>query len=287
MSVFARARLARLPPGAAVGLLLLFAACGRSDDHEVAVTVDGSPLPTPSAGAPPTATATALATVPLGEPTSPPSSLDAEQLVGFAAPVEGACLPASDRLMPNAPREYRNGVHEGVDLYHLSACAAIEAGLPVLAMHDGVVTRADVAYLDITAQEVDELAARTASQGFSDAATLDSYRGRQVWIDHGNGVVTRYAHLLTVASGIEAGVEVRRGQQIGTIGESGTPEFVTAPGTEMHLHYEVRVGDSFLGEGLPAAAVRAIYERLFSLDPAPELEAQDEAEPPDQESTAE
>ena len=75
--------------------------------------------------------------------------------------------------------------------------------------------------------------------------------------------MTRYAHLLTITDGIGVDVEVSRGQEIGTIGESGTPESVIAPGTEMHLHYEVRVGDSFLGAGLPAAEVRALYERLF------------------------
>lgn len=255
--------------------LLLLAACGRSENREVVVTADGSPVPSPTVGVSPAETATALPTAPPIAPTSPLSDLDADELRGFGSPVEGACLPDSDRLMPNAPREYRNGVHEGVDLYHLSACAPIEAGTPVLAMGAGVVTRADLDYVDISAQQVAELAARTASQGFSDAATLDAYRGRQVWIDHGNGVVTRYAHLLTIADGVGVDVAVARGQVLGTIGESGTPESVSAPGTEMHLHYEVRVGDSFLGAGLPSAEVRALYERLLGPVSPSEVEATD------------
>ena len=60
---------------------------------------------------------------------------------------------------------------------------------------------------------------------------------------------------------------MQQGQPIGGIGESGTPESVLAPGTDIHLHYEVRVGDSFLGDGLPPDIVRGLYERLFS-DPA-------------------
>ena len=50
---------------------------------------------------------------------------------------------------------------------------------------------------------------------------------------------------------------------IGAVGESGTPESVIAPGTEMHLHAEVRVEDSFLGAGLDIVEVRALYARLF------------------------
>ena len=262
---------ARWPLVLAALLALLLAACGRNEDHDVEVTANGSPVPSPTADAGPAETATPLPTAPSSEPTSPPSNLDGDDLRGFTSPVEGACLPGSDQLMPNAPREYRKGVHEGVDIYHLSACAPIEAGLPVLAMHDGVVRRADLDYVDITAQQVAELAARTASQGSSDAEALDVYRGRQVWIDHGNGVVTRYAHLLTIAGGIGMDVTVSQGQVIGTIGESGTPESVIAPGTEMHLHYEVRVGDSFLGAGLSAAEVRVLYERLFGPESPPEV----------------
>lgn len=245
-------------------LALFAAACGRSANSEVEVTSNGSPVPSPTPTAAGTVEPTAIATLPPVEPTALPSSLDPDDLRGFVQPIAEACLPGSDRLMPNAPREYRNGSHEGVDMYHLAGCVAIAWDTPVLAMYDGVVVRADHGYSDITQQQVTELAERTASQGFSDAETLDIYRGRQVWIDHGNGVVTRYAHLLSIAEGVTVGAEVERGQVVGGIGESGTPESISAPGTEVHLHYEVRVGDSFLGDGLDPASVRALYERLFS-----------------------
>ncbi len=215
-----------------------------------------SPTPAPSPPPPPTA-------VPTPTPTPLGSTLDPDDLRGFLYPVAGGCLPGYDGLMPNAPRAYRNGVHEGVDWYPGSACAAIERGTPVYAMYDGLVLRADHRYADITPDQVVELAALTQAQGYSDPETLDIYRGRQVWVDHGRGIVTRYAHLEGVAPGIFYGREVRRGELLGFIGESGTPEFVTAPGTEVHLHAEVRVGESFLGAGLPPGEVRVLYERLF------------------------
>lgn len=208
----------------------------------------------------PTAPATDTATP---GPSSP--TLDPRIPRPFSWPVAGACLPQSDALMPNAPRTYRNGVHEGLDFYPGSSCAHVERGSPVLAMHEGMVIRADLDYRDITPQQVRELGALTAAQGFTDPATLDIYRGRQVWVDHGNGVVTRYCHLSSITNGLRVGSRVRAGDVLGGAGESGTPEFVTAPGTEMHLHAEVRIGDSFLGAGLPPDVVRSLYSQLFGL----------------------
>jgi len=56
--------------------------------------------------------------------------------------------------------------------------------------------------------------------------------GNVIEIDHGAGVVTRYAHL----SGIDVrpGQRIRRGQRIGRMGSTGRS-------TSTHLHYEVRI----------------------------------------------
>jgi murein DD-endopeptidase MepM/ murein hydrolase activator NlpD len=236
-------------------------ACGGSE---------GAPTPTPTQVfvvrtpfvPPSTAVATATQTA---TPNASSPILDPRIPRPFGWPVAGACLPTADLLMPNAPRDYRNGVHEGVDFYPGSSCAFVQRGTEVLAMYAGTVIGADLDYRDITAQQVADLAALTAKQGFSDPATLDIYRGRQVWVDHGNGVVTRYCHLSSIATGLRVGTRVRMGDVLGGVGESGTPEFITAPGTEMHLHAEVRVGDSFLGAGLALDVVRSLYAQLFGV----------------------
>ena len=223
--------------------------------------VDGTVLPSP------TATEVVPASTPEPLPfttTPPPSDLDPADPRGFAWPLEGACLPDSERLMPNSPREYRNGSHEGVDWYDLSSCARVSEGTPVMAMYDGVVLRADLDYQDLTPRLLADLERRTEECECTDPEVLDSYRGRQVWIDHGNGVVSRYAHLGSVADGVWVGAEVKQSQVIGGVGESGTPESVTGPGTQMHLHAEVRIDDGFLGRGLPPDEVRRLWERLFT-----------------------
>jgi murein DD-endopeptidase MepM/ murein hydrolase activator NlpD len=89
-------------------------------------------------------------------------------------------------------------------------------------------------------------------------------RGRQVWLDHGDGIVTRYAHLLAVDEAVRVDQAVEGGQVIGYVGNSGTPEGVTDPNIENHLHFEIRVDGSYLGEGLSIADTRYLWGRAFS-----------------------
>ena len=179
-------------------------------------------------------------------------------------PIAGACLTSNDYQMPNALREYRAGIHEGVDFYTSYVCVDVPAGAPALAAKGGTVIRADDGFTEMTLDQLNAVLAKTQAQGYTDPESLDKFRGRQVWIDHGNGVVTRYCHLAGIPEGIVAGTKVQAGQTIGLVGDSGTPEAVTSPGVEIHLHWELRVDDSYLGAGLPPDQVRAIYERLFA-----------------------
>ena len=183
------------------------------------------------------------------------------ELSGFAVPIKGACLPDIDSLMPNAPREYRRGVHEGVDFYNGHVCVPVPKDAEALAARDGVVVRADSEYRPLTRAE--------SESPTSDPAMLDRLRGRQVWIDHGadergQRIVSRYAHLDGVAPAIRIGTMVRAGQVVGFVGNSGTPESLDDPQAEIHLHFELRVGERFLGQGMEPAAVRDLYRRLFA-----------------------
>ena len=183
---------------------------------------------------------------------------------GFAYPIAGGCLPGSDNLMPNAPREYRSGTHEGVDFYNIDNCTSITMGTPVLAAKDGIVVRADHGYHDLTPEELATANARITEGGAEDFEVIDLFRGRQVWIDHGKGIVTRYAHLDAIPPEIREGMSIAQGTVVAFVGDSGTPESISSPGQEAHLHWELRAGEGYLGAGLPPADVRAIYEALFT-----------------------
>ncbi|NTW29449.1 MAG: peptidoglycan DD-metalloendopeptidase family protein [Coriobacteriia bacterium] len=58
--------------------------------------------------------------------------------------------------------------------------------------------------------------------------------GYTVMIDHGNGVVTLYAHQPSGGIQVSVGQRVTKGQRIGTVGSTG---YATGP----HLHFEVRI----------------------------------------------
>ena len=186
------------------------------------------------------------------------------RLTGFSMPIAGACLTTSDNQIPNAPREYRSGTHEGLDFYTGFVCVDVPAGASALAAKGGTVIRADHDFTEMTLDELNAVLAKTRAQGYTDAESLDKFRGRQVWIGHGNGIVTRYCHLSAIPDGIVKGKKVSGGQVVGYVGDSGTPEAVTSPGVETHLHWEMRVDDSYLGAGLPPDEVRAVYERLLA-----------------------
>ena len=58
--------------------------------------------------------------------------------------------------------------------------------------------------------------------------------GNTVMIDHGNGVVTLYAHQVSGGIRVSGGQHVNKGERIGAVGSTGNS---TGP----HLHFEVRV----------------------------------------------
>ena len=76
-------------------------------------------------------------------------------------------------------------------------------------------------------------------------AARDGAYGNSVEIDHGGGIVTKYAHLQRAT--VKPGQWVRRGEVLGHVGMTGR---TTGP----HLHYEVRLN------GVPVNPMRYILE---------------------------
>jgi hypothetical protein len=73
-----------------------------------------------------------------------------------------------------------------------------------------------------------------------------AYAGNTVVIDHGQGEYSALSHLQRGSVRVEVGQRVRRGDQIGRIGNSGSSDLP-------HLHYQLMAGpDLFRSDGLPA-----------------------------------
>ena len=215
----------------------------------VAVTVSGSaPLAAGPALAPRHTPMPAVATTPrdVGEQ----AARTYVRLWGtFALPIEGGEIPEDPELLPGAPRDYRGGIHEGIDF-------PAPTGTPVVAAASGIVARVDQSFLDWNREQQEIALYEALTLGYTPAETLDRIRGRQVWIDHGKGLITRYAHLSSVQP-LVVGQTVDAGALIGEVGSSGYPQ--GGP----HLHFEVRVGDDFYGDGLSGDVLVRAVARLF------------------------
>jgi murein DD-endopeptidase MepM/ murein hydrolase activator NlpD len=93
--------------------------------------------------------------------------------------------------------------------------------------------------------------------------------GRVIFIDHGSGVVTRYAHLDKIE--VAVGDTVAAGQRIGRLGSSGRT-------TGAHLHFEVRLAGRSVDPNTAMIVAEIAREnpaagRLAAFALAPELQA--------------
>ncbi len=199
-------------------------------------------------------------------PLPPPALAPAERRLAaetpLTSPIRGAVVPADPQLLPGAPRYYRGGVHEGVDFFSGQG-VVVSRATAALAAADGTVVRADVDFFAPSPLEMAGLLARGRALAGTAAPDLDRFRGRQVWLDHGDGLITRYAHLAAIAPGIVEGMRVSRGQALGNAGNSGTPEALDGPDAGVHLHFEIWLGQRYLGQGIGPTELRRRLRALF------------------------
>lgn len=113
------------------------------------------------------------------------------------------------RLSPTGIRLPKK--HKGVDY-------AADAGTPIYAAGDGVITRLYIS---------------------------KSY-GNYIRIRHDNGFETAYAHMQAFVEGLDEGSTVSQGQQIGAVGNTGRS-------TAAHLHFELIYNGDFIDPLLGAA----------------------------------
>lgn len=102
--------------------------------------------------------------------------------------------------------------------------------------------------------------------------------GRVIFIDHGGGVVTRYAHLDKIE--VKVGDAIAAGQRIGRLGSSGRT-------TGAHLHFEVRLAGRSVDPNTAMIVAEIAREnpaagRLAAFALAPELQemSRDAESPP-------
>ncbi|MGU3286042.1 M23 family metallopeptidase [Methylobacterium mesophilicum] len=108
----------------------------------------------------------------------------------------------------------------------------------------------------------------TASGRVITAGTSGSY-GTLVEVNHGNGLVTRYAHLS--AASVSVGQAVPAGAVVGAVGSTGRS---TGP----HLHYETRLSGNPLDPLRFLTAGELVLRPLVRTDAPPETDAAEAAD---------
>ena len=223
-----------------------------------------TPSPSPGPTEPGTVTPSGLKR--LTEPASLDKALEAATRLSDSIVVPSDCRhpPLSfPSLLPNAPRAYRSGVHQGVDF----ECPTL--GHPVVAALAGRVVVAEGGFEDPTPLERNRLLDTAAALGATPPYTLMMLYGNHVVVDHGiidgvGHVVSLYAHLDGLQTGIRAGLRVEAGQPLGTIGNTGTNASASGSTRGLHLHWELHIDGQYLGVGLSRADTRAVYATLFA-----------------------
>lgn len=179
---------------------------------------------------------------------------------GFIMPISSARIPNNRNLLPGAPRAYRNGKHEGVDLF-------CDFGTPVQAAKSGYVILAEKNYVDTPRNYRNRLLELSKRLYQTPPEILEVLHGRRVVVDHdvisGRWVVTVYSHLSQIKEGLKVGDHVTQGDIIGYVGNSGTSKTGARQGA--HLHFEIRANGHYLGEGISVQEagqlLKAILER--------------------------
>jgi murein DD-endopeptidase MepM/ murein hydrolase activator NlpD len=230
----------------------------RADAAEGEVAARAAGEASPAAAAP-----SASAAPPAAAASGPPASaVDLSNDTGLWFPVPGARLPSDDAHLPGAARPYRAGVSEGFVFWPDGAGVPLGFGTPVIAAAAGIVVRADERFAELDATGWEALLVSVADG--ADDRELDLLRGRQVWIQLDDGRTLRYGHLSGVRPGLSVGQRVGRGRVIGYVGNSGTFDGVAGRTSNARLHFEVRDGDGFVGEGLAPDDVRWLAASLFT-----------------------
>jgi len=191
----------------------------------------------------------------------------------YAMPLPGACLPRQAEHLPGYPRPYRKGVNQGLVFVSGDACVPVVYGAGVVADQDGRIIKAERDYQEMSAAEFKNLLKEVA-KGAS-PQQMDKLRGREVWIEHGDGRVSVYAHLSGIRSDLRVGRIVKRGDWIGYVGNSGTQPAVRGTHEGARLMLEVWQGKvdggKFLGQGFDPRkdkkGVLTLAEALFEVPP--------------------
>ena len=177
-------------------------------------------------------------------------------------------VPKRTMRLPNAPRNYRNGTHRGLDFF-------ANWGTPVRSVAEGVVVRSDLHYEEVPADFRENLLKATTKVGHTPSDIFNSVLlGKSVFLDHGFDLIpgfrtiSIYAHLSHIEKEIVPGAIVKRGELLGKSGNTGMRESTIGSKAGSHLHWEMilQKGEQeiYLGKGMSNPELYDMLYRIFN-----------------------
>ena len=183
----------------------------------------------------------------------------------ISLPVTTCNVPfGNPNLVVGALREYRSGIHNGLDFNcettdHLIRSAG--SGQVIFVVSD---------YINPSSEDRDAVLAQTEPAFDTPFWTLANLYGNFVVIDHqlpsGDRAVTVYAHLSQVDSQILPGVLLDGGTPLGFAGNSGTSTAaagITNNDGSVHLHWELHMNDRPIGYLESPADTEPLYKQIL------------------------
>ena len=183
-------------------------------------------------------------------------------------PCKGINVPKRTMRLPNAPRNYRNGIHKGIDFFS-------NWGTPVRSVADGIVIRSDLYYEEVPADFRESVLESSSRVGKTPSDIFNSILlGQSVFIDHGFSlikdyrVISIYAHLSHINSDIKPGRFIEAGEIFAKSGNSGMKESTLGSKSGAHLHWEMILQkgkeEVYLGKGIPNPELYELLKRVFN-----------------------
>ena len=188
--------------------------------------------------------------------------------LNLSLPCYDVPVPKRTMRLPNAPRNYRNGTHRGLDFF-------ANWGTPVRSVADGIVVRSDLHYEEVPADFRENLLKATTKVGHTPSDIFNSVLlGKSVFLDHGFDLIpgfrtiSIYAHLSHIEKEIVPGAIVKKGELLGKSGNTGMRESTIGSKAGSHLHWEMilQKGEQeiYLGKGMSNPELYDMLFRIFN-----------------------
>jgi len=182
-------------------------------------------------------------------------------------PCKGIGVPKRTMRLPNAPRNYRNGIHRGIDFF-------ANWGTPIRAVADGLVIRSDLYYEEVPPDFREKVLHSSSKVGNTPSDIFNNILlGQAVFLDHGFDlipgfrVISIYAHLSFINPNIKPGVIIKSGEIFAKSGNSGVKESTLGSRDGAHLHWELIIQkdkeEIFLGKDIPNPQLYNMLTSIF------------------------